>query len=55
MSQVHTEKVNGRGERIRTSDPLVPNHFAHESGEKPSVYADFPKFEYKGSKNMGAL
>ena len=32
--------LNGRGERIRTSDPLVPNQVRYQTALRPEIVAD---------------
>jgi hypothetical protein len=36
-------KPNGRGERIRTSDPLVPNQVLYQAEPLPEIAAKCPR------------
>jgi hypothetical protein len=50
-------KVNGRGERIRTSDPLVPNQVRYQTALRPECVAlnVDRKVRSVGLKRLGGL
>ena len=37
--------LNGRGERIRTSDPLVPNQVRYQTALRPEIVAEWMPVE----------
>ena len=46
-------KINGRGERIRTSDPLVPNQVLYQAEPLPDKIDGHGHWNHMGRRDTG--